>query len=413
MKVEKLVIKNIGIIGSETIEFNKPLNLFYGDVRQGKTTILNAIKLCFGGSFPDDIIKHGESKASVELHFDNMFIARKFRKDKHGITKAAKIEFIDADGIEADKPVDAIKAFLNPFLLNQDHLVSMTEVERKRFFVELFGVDTASIDSDLGKYEKEAQDLRLTIKAYGDISSDVVEPVNIEALQADKKKIVDAHELEYNKIYTSNEKQRNINSERDRGSAKVEELKAEIFRIEAWLQANPFKDLEEVPLMPDTTEIDNKIGSAREQNVRYEQYLKDQGAISLKAEAQDSLTDKEEAIRDLRKDKASLLATINDKCTIKGLQFDDFGNFEYEGTTAGMLSTSQLMRLSSELSNLYPEGFGLELIDRGESIGRDIFQFIDRAKFENKTILATIVGEKPAGIPEDIGVFVVDKGQVK
>jgi DNA repair exonuclease SbcCD ATPase subunit len=413
MKVEKLVIKNIGIIGSETIEFNKPLNLFYGDVRQGKTTVLNAIKLCFGGSFPDDIIKHGESKASVELHFDNMFIARKFRKDKHGVTKAEKIEFIDADGVQADKPVDAIQKFLNPFLLNQDHLSDMNEPARKRFFVELFGVDTSKIDTDLKQLESEAQELRATIKAYGDISSDVVEPVNIEALQADKKKIVDAHELEYNKIYTSNEKQRNINSERDRGIAKVEELKAEIIKIETWLQANPFKYLKEVPLMPDTTEIDNKIGSAREQNVRYEQYLKDQGAISLKAEAQDSLTDKEEAIRDLRKDKASLLATINDKCTIKGLQFDDFGNFEYEGTTAGMLSTSQLMRLSSELSNLYPEGFGLELIDRGESIGKDIFQFIDRAKSENKTILATIVGEKPAGIPEDIGVFVVDKGQVK
>jgi hypothetical protein len=342
-----------------------------------------------------------------------MLISRKFRKDKHGVTKAEKIEFVDADGVQADKPVDAIQKFLNPFLLNQDHLSDMNEPSRKRFFVELFGVDTTSIDADLKQLESGAQELRATIKAYGDISSDVVEPVNIEALQADKKKIVDAHEVEYNKIYTSNEKQRNINSERDRGIAKVEELKAEIIKIETWLKANPFKDIEEVPLMPDTADIDNKIGSAREQNVRYEQYLKDQGAISLKAEAQDSLTDKEEAIRDLRKDKASLLATINDKCTIKGLQFDDYGNFEYEGTTAGMLSTSQLMRLSSELSNLYPEGFGLELIDRGESIGKDIFQFIDRAKSENKTILATIVGEKPAGIPDEIGVFVVDNGEVK
>jgi hypothetical protein len=36
MKIEKLVIKNIGIIGNEEIVFNKPLNLFYGEVRQGK-----------------------------------------------------------------------------------------------------------------------------------------------------------------------------------------------------------------------------------------------------------------------------------------------------------------------------------------------------------------------------------------
>ena len=413
MKVEKLVIKNIGIIGSETIEFNKPLNLFYGDVRQGKTTILNAIKLCFGGSFPDDIIKHGESKASVELHFDNMFIARKFRKDKHGVTKAEKIEFVDSDGVQADKPVDAIQKFLNPFLLNQDHLSDMNEPSRKRYFIDLFGVDTLTIDTELKALESAASDLRISIKAYGDISTDKAEPVNIETLEADKRKIVDTHEENYKKTFTSNEKSRHINDERKRGLNVIEEAEKQITDAKAWLEKNPEQQIEEMPLSPDTTEVDSKIGAGREQNIRYEQYLKDKAAISLKAEAQDSLTDKDEAIRDLRKYKASLLATINDKCTIKGLQFDDFGNFEYEETTAGMLSTSQLMRLSSELSNLYPEGFGLELIDRGESIGKDIFQFIDRAKSENKTILATIVGEKPAGIPDEIGVFVVDKGQVK
>ena len=40
-----------------------------------------------------------------------------------------------------------------------------------------------------------------------------------------------------------------------------------------------------------------------------------------------------------------------------------------------MLSTSQIMRLSGELSSLYPQGFGLELIDRAESLGKSIFTF--------------------------------------
>lgn len=410
MKVQKLVINNIGIIGNETIEFNKSLNLFYGDVRQGKTTILNAIKLCFGGSFPDDIIKHGEKKASVELHFDKTCIVRKFRKDKHGVTKAEKIEFVTEDGTVADKPVDAIQKFLNPFLLNQDHLADMNEPSRKRYFIELFGIDTVTIDTELKTLEDTAKDLRITIKAYGDISSDKVEPVNIEGLEAEKKKVVDAHEENHNTVFTSNEKKRHINDERIRGMATLVEAEEQIANIKEWLSIHPEENLEEIPLSPDTSEIDKKIGEGREQNVRYEQYLKDQGAISLKAEAQDDLTDKDEQIRDLRSDKAALLTGINDKCTIKGLSFDESGNFEYEGTTAGMLSTSQLMRLSSELCGLYPEGFGLELIDRGESIGKDIFLFVNRAKDENKTILATIVGEKPADIPEDIGVFVVEDG---
>jgi DNA repair exonuclease SbcCD ATPase subunit len=398
MRIEKLVINNIGIIGNETVEFNKPLNLFYGDVRQGKTTILNAIKLCFGGSFPDDIIKHGEKKASVELHFDKTCIMRKFRKDKHGVTKADKIEFIDANGEVVDKPVDAIAKFLNPFLLNQNHLIDMNEPGRKRFFVELFGVDTESVDTELKQIEKLAQDLRIQIKAYGDLSAEIVEPVDVDTLKKDKTKALALFEEDHSKAYVFNEQSRKINDERTRGLGKIEDLKKEISIIEGWLENNLEAETKDMPCQPDTSELDQKINKGVEQNVRYEQYLKDKGQSSLKASAQDDLTDADEKIRDLRKDKASLLSGINDKCTIKGLSFDDTGNFEYEGTTAGMLSTSQLMRLSSELGKLYPEGFGLELIDRGESIGKDIFLFVEKAKAENKTILATIVGEKPADI---------------
>lgn len=420
MKIKKLVISNIGMIGDETVEFNKPLNLFYGDVRQGKTTILNAIKLCFGGSFPDDIIKHGEKKASVELYFDKTCITRKFRQDKHGVTKADKIEFVNDDGETVDKPVDAIAKFLNPFLLNQNHLMDMNEPSRKRFFIELFDVDTATIDTELKESEQSAKDLRLQIGAYGDVSRVIVEKVDVEVLREEKSTAIEAFETSTKADRESNTKITNTNNERDRGTARIAELQGEVeerqkkvFEIETWLSNNPAKTIKDIPCQADTIKIDTLITEGVAQNVRHEQYLKDQGQASLKAEAQDTLTDTDEKIRDLRKDKAALLSGINDKCTIKGLLFDDFGNFEYEGTTAGMLSTSQLMRLSSDLSKLYPEGFGLELIDRGESIGKDIFLFVEKAKAENKTILATIVGEKPADVPDEIGVFVVDNGQIK
>jgi len=413
MKIEKLVIKNIGIIGDQEIVFNKPLNIFYGEVRQGKTTILNAIKWCFGGKFPDDIIKHGESRASIELHFDKTFVIRKFRKDKHGVTKAEKIEFVDESGELADKPSSAIEKFLNPFLLDQNHLVDMNEPSRKRFFVDLFGVDTSEIDKGLNILEKEASDLRVAIKAYGDISIEKVEPINIDVLKEEKKKFLSDYEKEYNENYSHNEKARRINDERDRGLKKVDELKRAIATIEEWIKGHPEQKLMEMPSVPDTSDIDSKINDAVAQNARYEQYIKDKGRASLKASDQDDLSEKEEYIRDLRKKKASLLSEINDKCTIKDLVFDDAGNFEYEGTTAGMLSTSQLMRLSGELSKLYPEGFGLELMDRGESLGKSIFTLIERAKEQEKTILATVVGEQPAEVPEGIGVFVVENGKIK
>ena len=46
-------------------------------------------------------------------------------------------------------------------------------------------------------------------------------------------------------------------------------------------------------------------------------------------------------------------------------------------------------------------------------MGKSIFALIERATAEEKTILATVVGEKPATTPDGVGVFVVEGGQVK
>jgi len=37
---------------------------------------------------------------------------------------------------------------------------------------------------------------------------------------------------------------------------------------------------------------------------------------------------------------------------------------------------------------------------------------VDRAKKDDKTILVTVVGEKPAVTPVDVGVFVVENGKL-
>jgi hypothetical protein len=61
---------------------------------------------------------------------------------------------------------------------------------------------------------------------------------------------------------------------------------------------------------------------------------------------------------------------------------------------------------------LYPPGLGISLIDRGESLGKSIFGLIHRARTEDKTILTTVVGERPAVVPEHVGVFVVEGGKI-
>ena len=61
MKALSLSVKNIGIIPDAVIPLDKPLICLYGEVRQGKTTFLNAVRWVFGGSFPTDIIRTGET----------------------------------------------------------------------------------------------------------------------------------------------------------------------------------------------------------------------------------------------------------------------------------------------------------------------------------------------------------------
>jgi hypothetical protein len=97
---------------------------------------------------------------------------------------------------------------------------------------------------------------------------------------------------------------------------------------------------------------------------------------------------------------------------VDGLEYKDF-QIWYENTTFEMLSTSQVMQLSSKLSALYPESLGLELIDKGESLGKSVMLLVEKAQKEEKNILVTVVGERPTLVPENIGVFYVENGEVK
>ncbi len=457
MKVKRLIIKNIGMVADETIELNKPLMLFYGDIKQGKTTLLNAVKWVFGGSYPMDIIRHGEKEASVKMLFDNGSITREWYFGKDGKVTDRPIVLV-LDGEPVKRPVDRIKEFLNPFLLDNEYVKKMTEKERQTYFVELFGVDTKDLDSQIARAMDDAKTLRATIKGYGEIDTTEVIKVDVQALKGKKASIVLAHDeglestrvelarirkehlAEVARIKEKNRLVREINKEVEEAELvktntvkdiadleqRLKDAKKTLSEKEAFLVEHKRQDEMPEPPPPDTltleaklsepadtTAIEEEITQGTATNVRYEQYQKNLTRQKQKAADEKKVLDLEATQRDLKKQKAAKLKVVSETCGIPGLIFDESGNFEYDGTQAGMLSTSQIMKLSSELSALYPAGFGLELIDRAESLGKSIFGFIERAQKEEKSILATIVGEKPAVVPENVGVWVVEDGKVK
>ena len=426
MRVTSLKIKNIGKIADSEIKIDKPLILFYGEIKQGKSTILNAVRWACGGEFPHDIIRHGADEASVELEFDGGMIKRSWYRNKDGETTARPVVFIK-NGKPVQSPVSEIKRMLNPFLLDQDFLRNKTELERKQYFIDLFAVDTTEIDKEIFNCQREAQELRAKIKGYGNIDMTPVQAADVAAMRNELADIRDAYEHKLEKANDENQKTVAHNGEVDRNTERMAGVAERIAKLEdelkqakgtqadltAWLKKYPKRDLADKPAKPDTTKLEADLQAAAETNAKAMAYEANKKRAVERVADQKALDELEAKQRELKAKTRAKLKEISETSGIKGLEFDEQGNFIYEGTTAGMISDSQIMKLSSELSDLYPEGFGLSLLDRAESLGKSIFEFVDRAKAENKTILATIVGERPAKVPPEIGVFVVEEGQVK
>jgi DNA repair exonuclease SbcCD ATPase subunit len=400
---KKLIIKNIGVISDMEITIDKPLILFYGEIKSGKTTILNAIKLLFGGSYPKDIIKHGEQYGFV--HFilgENSSIRREFYI-KEGKVKDRPIQYIK-DGELLSNPVSELKKLTNPFLIDQDFFNDKKAVDKAKYLVELFNVDTSELDGKIKNLDDKNKTLRIEIKAYGDINPvEREEPKPINDLIQQKDDADDFNQTAKDRE-TEIERKKLTLSEYDRQIAELQEKKK---AIEKWLEENP--TIDEI----DITSLSTQIQQHEANKLLYDQYIRDKKRLDEKEKKEKELKENEKQVKLWRTEKLKKLAELNENVNIPGFEFTEEGSFIYENTAPDMLSTSQQIELSAKLSSLYPNELKLELIDRAESLGTSVFEHVKRAEENELSILAAIVGEKEADIPENIGVFIVDNGELK
>ena len=453
MRILSLTTENIGMLaGTQNILINKPLILFYGDIKQGKTTILNCVRWAFGGGFPKDILTHGESEGFIELALENGLINRSFYINKDGETVARDLKIVLNN---RPAKVNDLKRFLNPFLLDQNHLINMKPPERAKFILELFQVNTTELDSELFQSENKAQLLRAKIKGFGDsIPVDVQQPdmdtllankqaiedgqkEQREMIEAENKIIKENHQKEIDKILKEivdfntlqDENKTTIKNANDTLESILLQVTGSIFEkcfdkdnSQRIIEILP-KPQEKKPLIhglkePELITMDTSalidaekaIQDAKIQQVQYENYVKEFARYEEKLNCNGELKTLEGNIKRARLEKAQQQEAING--IVEGLEYRDF-QIWYENTTFEMLSTSQAMQLSSKLSALYPDSLGLELIDKGESLGKSVMLLVEKAQKEEKNILVTVVGERPTLIPENIGVFVVENGEIK
>lgn len=449
MKITRLKVSNIGIISDADIQINKPLLVFYGECRHGKTTLLNAVRWVCGGSFPSDIIKHGAEEASIELGTDTGSVTRSWYRGKDGETKARPVQFVDK-GKPVKDPATRLKLMLNPFMLDQDHFRNMNETERKRYLVDQLGVDTVSEDAELVNVQKQATGLRSKIAGYGDLRAEKIDRVNVGEIQhklavcrrehedkvagarAERQKRMAAYFEEASKAQKAENARIARDAERtslELGIADTEKqisaLQKKLSDMQALLASKPVLPVTPITAPPDYADMDAII-SSQPNCGQIETQLTEALAVNVRADANDrvlarikertadetALKAMEERGREIKAAKVAKLAKVSEQSGVPGLTFDEDGTFVFEGTQAGMLSTSQVMRLSSLLSALYPEGLGVELLDRAESLGRSVFDYVKHAEARKVSVLATVVGERPANVPEKVGVFVVKDGVV-
>lgn len=523
MQAVSLKVRNIGAIEDATIPFNKPLTILYGEIRRGKTTLLNCVKWVCGGAYPADLLRHGTDEGEIEFAFSGGTIRREFYRNAKGEVEARPLSFIK-DGQAVKKPVDAIKAILNPFMLDQDYFARRNAKDRQLFLLEALGADTTAEDAAIAKCEEAASKIRQELATMGvpvevpaaakpadvaelqkaraarvtewqtalsartkaqeqaqavaqrkneavregtvilnklnqaktdlSVSSEAAEAKAIDEVANDAKvqtarlnaeqmdrtdklrlayeqKLADLkrqYELDLAASAEADMKARyEVNRKRD---VRIAELRKtftdsratyskEVTDYQRMLDENVAYVAGLVPpAVPpepvlDTAQLDQEISAAAAAAVAYDRYQAFLAARQRRQEAAKRLAEAETATREAREAKRKSLAKLAETSPIPKLTFSKDGDPIYDNTSMEMLSTSQLTELQSALAGLYPEGLGVELLDRGESMGKSIFGLIDRAQKQGRTIMAAVVGDKPAVTPENVGVFVVEDGKVK
>ena len=139
MYIEKVILNNFRNYEEQIVEFNKNINVIYGDNAQGKTNILESIFLCgFGKSFrtskEKEMIQLGKDYTQVELQYQ--------KSDRSGKIKIllANKKQIEVNGVKI-KRLSELVGNLNLVIFTPDDIQILKNgpAERRRFLDMMIG----------------------------------------------------------------------------------------------------------------------------------------------------------------------------------------------------------------------------------------------------------------------------------
>lgn len=128
MKIAKLTIHNF--LKLKDVEMNpSKTNIIVGKNKQGKTSIIKAIRAAFTGDADSDSIRIGEGKAEITLELDELTINRSITE------KGNYLKISNKEGLVMPAPQKYLDGILGTFSFNPIEFFDKKAAERKKYLL--------------------------------------------------------------------------------------------------------------------------------------------------------------------------------------------------------------------------------------------------------------------------------------
>lgn len=146
MKIAHLSIKNF--LKLKDIDMNpSSINVIVGKNKQGKTSILKAIRAAFTGDADVNSIRIGEGKAEITVELDDLNIKRTITE------KGNYLDISNKQGMKMPAPQKFLDGILGTFSFNPIEFFDKKPIERKKYLLNALTLRTNA--AEIGSYTGE------------------------------------------------------------------------------------------------------------------------------------------------------------------------------------------------------------------------------------------------------------------
>jgi len=423
MKIAKLTIHNF--LKLKDVEMNPShTNVIVGKNKQGKTSILKAIRTAFTGDADSTSIRIGENKAEITVELDDLNIKRTITEkgnyldisNKEGMKMPAPQKFLDGilgtfsfNPIEffEKKASDRKKYLLNAMKLSitQDqlaeytgekltgldfensHALEVVEQARKYYY------DKRTIaNAEVTKKEKALQDLNEQIPADFDASKINEEEIQKlrDAISKDEQEAIRAEENR-KAIITLQRREENLKAELEAVQKEIVELSQKKFDYSDPLALQAAKDA--LSSLEGKRELVFTSKRRDEVRVELEEVMKEAEKL-------------DEVVKKLTKQVPEDLIK-NTKLPIDGLTIDG-DDILINGVSIDNLSSSEQLKFGLQIVRALNNTFKVVCIDGIETLDKESFEFFLKEIEDDdfQYFVTRVEGDTPHSI-------VVEEGEIK